>query len=343
MSSETTNVPVADPPVGAPGTGGPSAASRLRGFDLRGNIARFGTLAIVIAMVIYFSARSDGRFLTWDNFSNIITGLPFLILLAGGLTVCLVVRDFDLSIANVAVFAAVVSARIARDTDSTYLGFAGAIAACGLIGLLNGFIVTKLRVNAFIATLSMGLFVVYGLGFIVSGRQTISEGLPTSFGWVGSTEFLGERLTIYLALAVAVVLWVMLRHTVLGRRFFAVGENPEAARLVGIKIDRVRIMAFVISGVCAGIAGVLLASTFEIGDPTAQGTLMLDAFTAAFLGAAAYRHGLFNIPGTVFGALILGMIINGTRLVGVEDEYAQMFKGALLILAIAASGLARRS
>jgi len=333
---------VASPdPIAAPPEEGGAAGPRLDAHRWRELLSRYGTILFVLGVMTYFTLAASGDFLTFGNLRNVAVAVAPLAVLAAGLTVCLVAGDFDLSIANNAILAAVVAARIAVDNDTVFWAFSAGIGTALAVGFLNGLVVTKLGVNPFIATLAMGLFILQGLGFVLSDTGTISSGLPEGFNAIGNDSFLGIRILLWVAVGTLVVLWVVLKHTELGRRMDAVGGNPSASRLAGIRLDRTRIAAFAISGLCAGVCGVLLASEFNIANANGQGTLLLDAFTAAFIGSATLSAGRFHIVGTAFGALVLGMLTNGMTLVGVSSDYQSIYKGAILIGAVAFAALGR--
>lgn len=327
----------------ARGDGDVIQPSRQRGDRARDLVSRYGTIAFVVVVAGYFSLNAGGEFLTSSNLKNIAVAIAPLAILGAGLTVCLVMGDFDLSIANNAIFASVVAARVAVESGSVGWAFVVGVLAATAVGIFNGLVVTKLGVNAFIATLASGLFILQGLGFVLSETGTISSGLPEGFNTVGNDSLLGVRLMIWIAVVVLVGLWLLLAHTEIGRRMDAVGGNPVASRLAGINLDRTRIAGFAISGMCAGIAGILIASQFNLANATGQGTLLLDAFTAAFVGSAVLKVGRFHIVGTAFGAAVLGILTNGMTLVGVSSDYQNIYKGLILIAAVAFASLGRRS
>jgi len=311
------------------------AVSNRRSWDLAGLCARYGTLFFLLALLVLFTSLNQ-RFIAPANLLNIVQSISQLAILASGLSVCLVMLDFDLSISWNAAFAGVIAAGVARDSHSTYGAFAVGILVATFISLLNGLVITKLLVSAFIATLAMGV-IVEGLMFWYAQGQTITLGLPPDFSDLGRASFLGIRFTIIVMFAVLAVLWVVLEHTEVGRFMYAIGGNREAARLSGINIDRTRVLALLISGTCAGITGVLLASNFGAGNPQAGGSLLLDAFTAAFLGASVLRGGQFHIFGTLIGAIVLGVLTNGLTFINIPFEYQSIAKGLILIAAVAIS------
>jgi ribose transport system permease protein len=210
----------------------------------------------------------------------------------------------------------------------------------GVIGTVNGLIVTKARVNAVVATLGVGTVLV-GLSYGYTSGSPITE-VPKGFANLTLGSFIGIQNPIWYMLAVLVVLWVILNRTPLGQRMQAVGSNKGAARLAGIRTDRVTIAAFVIGGVCAALTGILLASLLGSGTVSAADGYLLDSFAAVFLGAATLRDGEFHVIGTFIGVLVVNIGFNGLSLFGTPTFWQFVFKGGILVLAVALSTIARR-
>ena len=196
-----------------------------------------------------------------------------------------------------------------------------------------------LRVPPFIGTLAMGLFILVGFQQKIAPDGTVSLGLPENFGSLGQGETFGIRNTVIIAALVLLFAHLLLKHTVLGRHMYAVGGGLEAARLAGIRVDVVRIVAFTLCGLACGLGGFLTASTFGLGSAQAGGSILLDAFTACFIGASTLTIGRFHILGTTLGVLTLGMLTNGLTLTGWTSDDVPIAKGVILIVAVAAAGL----
>ena len=303
-------------------------------------LGRYGTIIGLVGLCAFFALKSDA-FLTKDNLLIILDSSALLGIIAAGLTVTLVMFDFDLSIGYTATLAGMYAAGVAVDHGTTW-GIAAGLLAGVLVGVANGAIVTLLNVSAFIATLGMAT-VIQGVIFGYRQGSQISFGLPEDFSSLGTGSFRGVSYLIWIMGGVMFVLWLMLQHMPLGRKMYAVGGNPTAARLSGIRIGRTRFIAFVIAGLAAGLAGVLLASNLGTGNPTAGIGYLLDAFTACFIGAATLRDGEFHIGGTLVGVLILGVLTNGLVLVGVAPDWQTISKGLVLIGAVAIAGVMRKS
>jgi ribose transport system permease protein len=210
-----------------------------------------------------------------------------------------------------------------------------------LIGMANGYIVAKVRVNSVIATLGTGSIIV-GLTFAYSTGVPIASGVPKIFTAIALNRTWGVPNNVLIMAVVLFVLWLLVNRTDLGQRIQAVGGNIEAARLSGIRVDRVKIFAFVVAGVCASLTGILLASLIGSGTASAADSYLLNAFAAAFLGSATLKDGEFHIPGTFIGVLIIGIGFNGLAIFGAPTFYQYVFQGAILILAVGLSTVARQ-
>ncbi|WP_378148398.1 ABC transporter permease [Cnuibacter sp. UC19_7] len=305
-------------------------------------LSRYGTLIGLAIMIIAFTVRAPTTFLTLPNFLNILNQSSLTAIIAAGLTMTLVVGEFDLSIGYVASFAGLlVVGFIARDGVPVLLALPLILLIGAAIGSTNGILVTKVRINAVIATLGVGTILV-GLGFAYSAFP-IAAGVPQEFVQIAlGRPIFGIPNPIFIMLIVLAILWVILNKTDLGQKMQAVGGNIEAARLSGIRVDRVKIFAFATAGVCAAITGTLLSSTLGSGTLAAADGYLLDAFAAVFLGSATLRDGEFHIVGTLVGVLIIAVGFNGLSIFGAPTWFQPIFKGAILVLAVGLSTLARR-
>lgn len=303
--------------------------------NMRVVISRYGTIIGLVLLVVFFSITADS-FFSLTNLQNLLQAGAVLGVIASGLTVVLILLDFDLSIGYVATAAGMLAAGTAQSRGT--LGALVAVILLGvLIGLVNGFVVTKLNVSAFIATLAMGQILQGWLLYYRDGTQ-ISYDLPADFNRLGQGSIGPISYLVVAWVAVMVILFVMLERTVLGRKMVASGGNREAAELSGLRTDRVRIGAFVACSVVAAFAGLMLASNLNAGNTTAGVGYLLPAFAACFIGAATIRDGQFHILGTLVGVLILGVLSNGLVLLGVSPSWTTATQGIVLILAVAISG-----
>jgi ribose transport system permease protein len=305
-------------------------------------VARYGTLIGLAAMIIVFSVNAPNIFFSVPNFLNILSQASLTAIIAAGLTLTLVVGEFDLSIGYVASFCGLlVVGFMARDGVPVVLAIAAVLIVGAVVGTVNGVLVTKVRINAVIATLGVGTALV-GIGFAYSSFP-IAAGVPAEFKSIAlGRAILGIPNPIFIMLIVLAVIWIILNKTDLGQKLQAVGSNAEAARLSGIRVDRMKIFAFATAGVCASITGAMLSSLVGSGTIGAADGYLLDAFAAVFLGSATLRDGEFHILGTLIGVLIIAIGFNGLAIFGAPTFFQPIFKGAILIFAVGLSTIARR-
>jgi ribose transport system permease protein len=314
-----------------------------RGVTLALTIAgKYGTIIGLAVMIVVLSIAAPDTFFSTSNFINVLTQNSLIAIFACGFTLPLVVGEFDLSTGFQASFAGVLAVGLMANQGlpiwlAITLGAAVGIAA----GLINGLLVTQLGVNALIATLGTGT-VIIGLNYAYTNGMPITLVDNSSFVNLALGKIAGiPNPIIFMAVAV-VLLWLLLNRTVLGQQMQAVGGTAEAARLSGVPVERVRIWAFVIAGLAAAVAGVLLSSRVGSGQITAGDGYLLNAFAAVFLGSAALRDGEFHILGTLIGVMTVGFGFNGLAILGAPTFFQYIFSGGLLIVAVALSTVARR-
>jgi ribose transport system permease protein len=321
---------------------GLNSSDRKAGFDLPAWLARYGTLASLAALLIVFSLARSDVFPTVDNLLNIMNQVSILGTMAFGLTVCLVMGLFDLSIAAMATLGGYVATFLLvqyPDTISVPLAVLISLAVAGAIGVFNGLIVSYLGISAFIATLATGS-IITGAMLGISNSKTIITGIPDEFLVIGQGSVFGVSNPILIMLAIGVILWLLLEHTQLGRHLYAIGGSMEASRLSGIAVKRYAPIALAICGGCAGLGGLIAASVLGAGRPQGVGdTYLLNAFAAVFIGASSLRPGKFHIIGTFIGVMLIGVINNGLSVMGVPTYWQYIVQGVLLIIALFSAGL----
>ena len=305
-------------------------------------IGKYGTLLFLLGMIVVFSALRPNVFPTTNNLLLVLNSIALVAIISGGLTLVLVVGEFDLSIGSLASLAGIIGVSLIVSSGlPVLLALLIAVGFGALVGLFNATIVTKAGVNALVATLGTGS-VLIGMNYIItSGRPlAITDSFFSSIA-LGKVVFGIPNLVVIMAV-VYLVLWVILNRTDVGFQMQAVGGNPEAARMSGILNDRVKMLAFAISGMCAALAGMLLSSRLGSGQVAAGDGYLLDAFAACFLGSAVLRDGQFHIVGTFFGALTVGVGFAGILMFGLPTYVQLLFRGGLLIGAVALATIARR-
>lgn len=329
---------VADPrpQASAPGGGRPRQGPLER---VVAALPRYGTLAGLVVLYGIFAVLRPSTFPTSSNLLTILDQASLLGVVAGGLTICLVLGEFDLSIGYTATLGGVVATHWLGTSFGTEWILL-ALAAGVVVGLVNGFVVAYGRINAFIATLGTGA-VVYGLVLALTGGNS-QQSNSTSFDKLGQGKLIGIPTPVIISAAILALLWVVLNKTEPGRRIDAVGANGEAARLSGIRISRYRLLGFVMSGFCAAAAGIVLASELGAGYSDAGNNYLLQAFTACFLGAATLRDGEFHVVGTVVGVLIMGVAFNGLAQLGVAAYWQNIVQGTILVAALSIATITGR-
>jgi fructose transport system permease protein len=300
-------------------------------------------IALVLAMA-FFSFKSD-RFLQAQNLSLVLQQVMVVGVLAIGQTLVILTAGIDLSCATVMALGQIVMTKLAIASGVAPLpAIALGILTCIGFGLLNGALVTTIRLPAFIVTLGT-LNIAFALTHIVSNDLTF-PGLPSEMLFFGRTfKLAGADFTygVVLMLVLYAVAWYALTQTAWGRHVYAVGDNREAARLTGIKTGRVLLSVYTVAGLTYGIAAMLLISRTELGDPNAgQTTENLDSITAVVLGGTSLFGGRGSVIGTLIGATIVGVFRNGLTLLGVEVIYQYLVTGILVILAVSVDQLTHR-
>lgn len=324
----------------------PSASARTSGAmttspvrHLLAQTPRFGSVIVLVLLIIYFGVATRGNMLSLGSITSILNQISVLGVLSLGLTVCLIIGQFDLSIGwNASLSGMVATGLMSVNSVPTPLAILAAIGVGVLVGLVNGLVVTFLRVNALLATLAMGSV----LGGLISWYSVSPFlNLPADFTALGQTVIFHIPSPAIVMAVLGVLLWVFLQQTPPGRWMYAIGGNEEAARVAGVRIRPIQILGFIVCGVCASVSGILLAAQLGSGQPTGAVGLLLSAFAAAFLGSATWREGEFHIAGTVVGVLVLGVVFSGLALTNAPYFLKDIATGLILILAVGSSSLLR--
>lgn len=308
-------------------------------------LSRFGTPLGFALLLVFFWRELPDTFVTSRNLINISQQMSMLAVVSATMTLVMAMGDFDLSVGSTASLAGVVAALVFVSGGSPWLAVPAALGAGLFGGLVNGFLVAYVGILPFIATLG-ALTVFSGLAFLLSGGKTIfGSAIPASFGGFarGGVPIGGvaiPNLTLAAA-AVLVVVWVLLEQTVLGRRLYAIGGNAEAARLAGVRIRPLKLLAFGLSGLGAAAAGLMLASRVASANPTQGSGLMLDAIAAVFLGMTMSDEGQPRVGFTLLGVAMLGVLGNGLTQMNVDSYVREIITGSIIIAAVAASSVGK--
>jgi ribose transport system permease protein len=288
------------------------------------------------------------NFLKTDNLVNIANQIAVIALIAIGMTMVVITGGIDLSVGSLIALSAVVSTLLIREAagaeqasaNGMVLCSVGAIALCGAVGSFTGLMITVFGIPAFIVTLGM-MLVASGLAYIFAEGQSIYQ-VPDSFVWLGRGADLGLPNGVLLMIALYGLAHVVMTRMVLGRYIYAVGGNPEAARLSGVPIKSVLIFVYTLSGVLAGLGGILMASQLKSGSPTYGGMYELYVIAAVVVGGTSLSGGEGKILGTLIGAFIIAVIQNGMNLTGVESYTQKVVLGLVILGAVLLDMLKKR-
>lgn len=300
-------------------------------------LGRYGILVAYGLLVIAVATQSD-RFLTKRNILNLLDQAAPLGLIAVGVTLCIIAGIFDLSTGSVFAVAAVAAAKVA--SVDPWIGVAVGVAVGALLGAFNALVMSTTGINSFIGTLSTSIMF-RGIALLTTSGLIVSVA-DREYKTLGTETLLDAKLTVWVFVAVAVILGLTLARTTLGRALYAIGGNSEAARLVGIRVGSVQTFAYVISGTCAALAGVLTSSRTGSAQADIGIGLELSAITAVVVGGTSIFGGEGAVWRTVVGVMLLQTIGNAFNLLGVDPTYKQVVQGVLILAAVSIDHLVRR-
>ncbi|KQY89319.1 L-arabinose transporter permease [Pelomonas sp. Root1444] len=284
---------------------------------------------LLLFVVLSFSVEN---FFSSANIVGLLLSVAQIGMVACTMMLCLASRDFDLSVGSTIAFAGVLGAMVLERTGSVGLAIGGGLMAGALIGAGNGVLIAYLRVNALIATLAT-MLMVRGLAFIASQGQAVGIA-DEGFISFGDTAFFGLPLPIWMTAFCFLIFGVLLNHTVFGRNTLAIGGNPEAARLAGVRVERLRVWIFLLQGVVTALAGLILSARITSGQPNAATGFELDVISACVLGGVSLQGGKARIFGVVIGVLIMGTVENVMNLLNVDAFYQYLVRGLILLAAV---------
>lgn len=302
---------------------------RVTGADIRRVLARNG-LTIFFAAFAVGLALANPRFLEPNNLVNVVKGASIVGIMACGMTVTMICGGFDLSVARTAALSCIVL------VTAQALGPVGAVmvamGAALVVGLVNGTLIVRARVNPFVVTLGM-MSIVGSAALLISGGKFL-DNTADWIPWFGQGELLGIPAPIFWWAAVAILCHALLAYTRIGRYIYAIGGNPDAARLAGIPVGRIVLLTYVIVSLTAGWAGVVLVGRLNSASAIALPGVELDVIAAVIIGGTKLTGGSGTIPKTIIGTLILATLSNGVVLLGVEPYWQGILKGAVVIAAV---------
>jgi ribose transport system permease protein len=286
-------------------------------------------LILVIALVL---ALSTDVFLSLTNVLNVLRQAGLMFLLAAGLTVVLLCGGFDLSIAANLTLTACLSAAVIKSGASPWLVMVTALGCSTFAGALNGLAITLLRLPPFLATYAM-LWILQGLAFHFMGGQEI-YGFPPAFRALGTGFLLGVPVPVYLMVVVVILGTLFMRSTNIGQEIYAIGANPEAARLSGIPVRRRQLLVYMLSGLMSGLAALVYLARVNAADSGMGEPLLLPVIAAVLIGGTSLFGGVGTILGTALGTIILALVINGMNLLNIKSQWQPLVVGVVLLAAV---------
>ncbi|MCC5645153.1 ribose ABC transporter permease [Nostoc sp. CHAB 5824] len=299
-----------------------------------------GILPILVIICILFALLSP-NFLTGGNIVNILRQASINIVLATGMTFVILTGGIDLSVGSILAVSAVFALLVSLLPALSWAAVPAALLAGLFLGLLNGALITFLDVPPFIVTLG-SLTALRGVAYLIAKGTTLIN-RDINFAWVGNSYIGPLPWLVIIALLTVIASWFVLRQTVLGVQIYAVGGNERAARLTGIKVNRVLLFVYGISGLLAGLAGIMSASRLYSASGLLGQGYELDAIAAVILGGTSFTGGIGTIGGTLLGALIIAILNNGLTLLNLSYFWQLVVKGLVIILAVMIDRLRRRS
>lgn len=298
--------------------------------NVRSLLELYGVVILGICLAVVLSLMTDS-FFTAANINNLIQQWAFIGIMACAATVLMIAGCFDLSVAAVFALSGVVAASVAA-SHGVLAGICAALLTGVVVGAINGGIVGYLGINSFLATLASG-FILRGVALTISGGLLVTVSDP-GFSKLGRGEFLGFSLLNWAFVAAIAIIGFILHSTVYGRAVYASGSNEEGAYLAGVNVRQTKFIAYVISGIAASVAGFLAASQSSTGQAASGTGYELLVVAAVVLGGTSITGGRGAIWRTVVGTLVLGLIANGSNLLGLSGTLQQIIQGAIILLAV---------
>lgn len=311
-----------------------------------GDLARLGVLIALLALILFGALRYD-NFLSPFNILSFLRYNSMFTLIALGMCFVIITGGIDLSVGGVAALSSVVAAMLSP--YSWWAGLLGGMGAGLLAGLINGLVITGLRIQPFIATLAM-MLAAYGSALLLANNQSVSVSYDTGFTSIGQDDFLGFPIPAWIAIAAYVIGWLFLERLPTGRHVLAIGDGEATAKLMGLKVERTLLGVYAACGLLAGLAGVILASQFGAGQPTEGVGWELFSIASVVVGGTLLTGGSGSVGATLMGALLLGMVFNilnfenGLGWISLSAYWQSVIRGLfLLVVVVLQAKLAARS
>ena len=314
---------------------GESAQLTSTGRDMAA-LGRNGVMIALALLMIFGTMRYDG-FIGAYNLQSVVRYNSMFAFIALGMAFVIISGGIDLSVGSVAAFSSVVAATMSQ--HGVAAGVLVPLLCAGALGLINGLVITRLRIAPFVATLAM-LLAARGLALLAAGNVSVSANTDNGFTDIGQGDFLGLPIPGVMMVVAFAAAWVALERSVFGRHVLAVGGNEEASRLLGVHVERTQLIVYTVSGLCAGVAGIILAAQFGAGQPTEGLGWELSAIASVVVGGTLLTGGLGTVGGTLAGALLLGLIFNllnfenGLGFISLSAYWQSVIRGGFLLLVV---------
>lgn len=299
--------------------------------NLKNFLVKYKSLFGLLVLCIILSILTP-RFLTINNLRNVFTQVSVNAVIAAGMTFVILTGGIDLSVGSILAIAGAVAAAIVKSTGNVFLAVIAALAIGAIIGLLNGIIIARGKIQAFIATL-VSMTVFRGVTYVYTNGTPVS-GLGQKFMVLGNDKILGMPIPVIVTVIIFLLSYYILDQTRYGRYVYSIGGNEDTARLSGINTNKVKTLVYVISGVMAAVSGIIVTSRIGSASPNAGSGFELDAIAAVVLGGTSLAGGEGSIVGTIIGAVIIGVLNNGLNLMNVSPFYQLIVKGLVILLAV---------
>jgi ribose transport system permease protein len=340
-AQQAEQVSAAPRPPDAPADGGAGSRSTSATRLVQEAVSRYGVVIALAVLIIAFSIALPSTFFTGGNFQTMVNAQAIVLILAIAATIPLRTGDFDLSIASVMTMSAALTASIVRGGGGVVLALLAVLAVGVIVGLIHGLLVVRIGVDSFITTLG-SLTALGGAAYAITNSAIVS-GFPKGLLQISRTDILGLPSLTWIGWLLVAAMWYFYERTPAGRYLVFIGGSRDAARLAGVRVDALRVGAFVASATISAVAGLLFAASLGSVDPSVSGQFLLQPFAAAFLGATTITVGRFNALGTLVGLYLLVVGITGLQLMGAQPWVSDVFNGVALVLAVTFAVLAARS
>lgn len=308
----------------------------------KNNLGKFQSLIALAVLCIVLSFLTD-KFFTATNGVNVLRQIAVNVCIATGMTMIILTGGIDLSVGSVLALCGAIAASLLKNglpipSANLFVGFTilgavlAAIIAGGILGWFNGFVITRFKVPPFVATLAM-LTIARGFTMLYTGGHPISN-LGEDFAYIGAGTFIGIPVPVWIAVVVVLLAVFITRKTKLGRYIYAIGGNETAAKLSGIRVNRVKLIVYSLGAALAAVGGIIVTARLDSAQPNAGASYELDAIAAVVIGGTSLNGGKGTVWGTVIGAIIIGVLNNGLVLLNVSPFWQQVVKGGVILLAV---------